>query len=68
MQQIVCASVVHLFDILAQRIIILDGVMGTMIQRFTLGGCCGTTPDHIGAIAKAVEKVPARKMFYAAEA
>ena len=33
-----------------------------------VGGCCGTTPDHIGAIAKAVEKVPARKMFYAAEA
>ena len=32
-----------------------------------LGGCCGTTPDHIGAIAKAVEKVPARKMFYPAE-
>jgi 5-methyltetrahydrofolate--homocysteine methyltransferase len=33
-----------------------------------LGGCCGTTPDHIGAIAKAVAQVPARKMFYAAEA
>ena len=32
-----------------------------------VGGCCGTTPDHIGAIAKAVEKVPARKMFYPAE-
>ena len=33
-----------------------------------LGGCCGTTPDHIGAIAKAVENVPTRKMFYPAEA
>ena len=33
-----------------------------------LGGCCGTTPDHIGAIAKAVESVPTRKMFYPAEA
>ncbi len=32
-----------------------------------VGGCCGTTPDHIGAIAKAVEKVPTRKMFYPAE-
>ncbi|MEL6189623.1 MAG: dihydropteroate synthase, partial [Myxococcota bacterium] len=26
-----------------------------------LGGCCGTTPDHIQAIATAVEKVPPRK-------
>ena len=33
-----------------------------------LGGCCGTTPDHIGAIAKAVENLPTRKMFYPAEA
>jgi 5-methyltetrahydrofolate--homocysteine methyltransferase len=33
-----------------------------------VGGCCGTTPDHIGAIARAVETVPARKMFYPAEA
>ena len=33
-----------------------------------LGGCCGTTPDHIGAISKAVADVPARKMFYPAEA
>ena len=33
-----------------------------------LGGCCGTTPDHIGAIAKAVADVPTRKMFYPAEA
>jgi len=26
-----------------------------------LGGCCGTTPDHIRAIAEAVEGMPARK-------
>ena len=26
-----------------------------------VGGCCGTTPDHIAAIAKAVEGVPPRK-------
>ena len=33
-----------------------------------LGGCCGTTPDHIGAIASAVAQVPGRKMFYPASA
>ncbi|ABM56966.1 methionine synthase (B12-dependent) [Verminephrobacter eiseniae EF01-2] len=33
-----------------------------------LGGCCGTTPEHIGAIAKAVENQPARQRFYPAEA
>jgi len=27
-----------------------------------LGGCCGTTPDHIGAIALSVEKLQARKL------
>ena len=32
-----------------------------------VGGCCGTTPDHIGAIAKAVAQVPTRKMFYSAQ-
>ena len=26
------------------------------------GGCCGTTPDHIRAIAKAVKPLPARKL------
>ncbi|TAE24734.1 MAG: methionine synthase [Candidatus Kapaibacterium sp.] len=26
-----------------------------------LGGCCGTTPDHIRAIAEAVKNIPARK-------
>jgi 5-methyltetrahydrofolate--homocysteine methyltransferase len=26
-----------------------------------LGGCCGTTPDHIGAIARAVEGKNPRK-------
>ncbi len=33
-----------------------------------VGGCCGTTPDHIGAIAKAVAQVPTRTMFYPAQA
>ena len=33
-----------------------------------LGGCCGTTPEHIGAIARAVAQVPGRKMFYPAAA
>ena len=27
-----------------------------------IGGCCGTTPDHIKAIVKAIHKVPPRKM------
>ena len=27
-----------------------------------LGGCCGSTPDHIAAMAKAVEGLPARKL------
>ncbi|MDE2579487.1 MAG: homocysteine S-methyltransferase family protein, partial [Hyphomicrobiales bacterium] len=27
-----------------------------------VGGCCGTTPDHIAAIAKAVEGLPPRKV------
>jgi 5-methyltetrahydrofolate--homocysteine methyltransferase len=27
-----------------------------------LGGCCGSTPDHIAAMAKAVQGLPARKM------
>ena len=26
------------------------------------GGCCGNTPEHIAAIAKALEGVPPRKM------
>ncbi len=29
-----------------------------------VGGCCGTTPDHIAAIGQAVAPVPARKLFY----
>lgn len=33
-----------------------------------VGGCCGTTPDHIGAIAKAVQATTTRKLFYPAEA
>ena len=27
-----------------------------------VGGCCGTTPDHIGAIARAVQPLPARSL------
>lgn len=27
-----------------------------------IGGCCGTTPDHISLIAKAVEGIPPRKL------
>jgi 5-methyltetrahydrofolate--homocysteine methyltransferase len=27
-----------------------------------VGGCCGTTPDHIGAIAHAVNPVAARNV------
>ncbi|MDM0090721.1 MULTISPECIES: homocysteine S-methyltransferase family protein [unclassified Variovorax] len=29
-----------------------------------VGGCCGTTPDHIAAIGKAVAPVPGRALFY----
>ena len=29
-----------------------------------VGGCCGTTPDHIGAIAQAVGPVKTRQLFY----
>lgn len=28
-----------------------------------IGGCCGTTPDHIAAIAKAVRNLPPRKII-----
>ena len=31
-------------------------------QVNVLGGCCGSTPDHIAAMAKAVEGLPARAM------
>ena len=33
-----------------------------------VGGCCGTTPEHISAIAKAVAPVATRKLFYPAQA
>ncbi|MCS4510669.1 homocysteine S-methyltransferase family protein [Xylophilus ampelinus] len=29
-----------------------------------VGGCCGTTPDHIGAIGQAVAAMPVRELFY----
>jgi 5-methyltetrahydrofolate--homocysteine methyltransferase len=31
-------------------------------QVNVLGGCCGSTPDHIAAIAKAVQGLPPRKL------
>jgi 5-methyltetrahydrofolate--homocysteine methyltransferase len=31
------------------------------------GGCCGNTPDHIAAIAKALENVPPRKLGIGSE-
>ncbi|GAB2739664.1 homocysteine S-methyltransferase family protein [Melaminivora jejuensis] len=31
-----------------------------------VGGCCGTTPEHIGAIARAVAPVGTRRLFAAA--
>ncbi|QEA12988.1 homocysteine S-methyltransferase family protein [Comamonas flocculans] len=33
-----------------------------------VGGCCGTTPEHIQAIAQAVAPVATRRLFYPAEA
>ena len=33
-----------------------------------LGGCCGTTPDHISAIARAVAPVGTRRLFQHAPA
>ena len=29
-----------------------------------VGGCCGTTPDHIAAIGRAVAPLPGRTLFY----
>jgi 5-methyltetrahydrofolate--homocysteine methyltransferase len=28
----------------------------------SVGGCCGTTPEHIGAIRQAVAPLPARSL------
>ncbi len=43
--------------------------MATIIKEFAnsgflniVGGCCGTTPEHIAAIAKAVADIPPRKI------
>jgi 5-methyltetrahydrofolate--homocysteine methyltransferase len=33
-----------------------------------VGGCCGSTPAHIAAIAKAVRSIPPRKVAAAATA
>ena len=29
-----------------------------------VGGCCGTTPEHISAIAQAIGQTPTRPLFY----
>jgi 5-methyltetrahydrofolate--homocysteine methyltransferase len=43
--------------------------MASIVKEFAesglvnlVGGCCGTTPDHISAIADAVENIPPRKI------
>ena len=45
------------------------GQMADLLQEFSkdgllnlVGGCCGTTPDHIQAISKAVENIQPRKI------
>ena len=45
------------------------GETGGYLQEFAesgfvniVGGCCGTTPDHIAAIAKAVAQLPPRRL------
>ena len=53
MQQITYTRAQQLPNILAQRIVILDGAMGTLIQRFKLGeaqyrGEGYTGPDGAG--------------------
>jgi len=47
----------------------LPGETGGYLQEFAesgfvniVGGCCGTTPDHIAAIAKAVAALPPRRV------
>lgn len=47
----------------------LAGEMATIVGEFAeaglvniLGGCCGTTPDHIGAIAKVAQASPPRPL------
>ena len=46
-----------------------DEEMATIVETFAesnainiIGGCCGSTPEHIAAIAKHVSKYPARKI------
>jgi 5-methyltetrahydrofolate--homocysteine methyltransferase len=41
-------------DILAQRIVILDGAMGTMIQRFKLGEAQYRGEGYTGQMARAI--------------
>ncbi len=47
----------------------LPGMTGELLGEFAraglaniLGGCCGTTPDHVRAIAEAVAELPPRKL------
>ncbi|MDQ3937978.1 MAG: homocysteine S-methyltransferase family protein, partial [Chloroflexota bacterium] len=42
-----------------------SGVLGNLAQAGTLnivGGCCGTTPEHVAAIARAVEGLAPRRV------
>ncbi|MCB9241632.1 MAG: homocysteine S-methyltransferase family protein [Flavobacteriales bacterium] len=43
----------------------MASIIGEYAQRGfvnIVGGCCGTTPEHIAAIAKMVENIPVRKL------
>ncbi len=43
----------------------LAAVLGEFVERYDVGivgGCCGTTPEHIAAIARAVEGVTPRRI------
>ena len=40
----------------------ISGSLGAAGQVNVLGGCCGSTPAHIAAIAKAAQGLPPRKI------
>ncbi|HVR80947.1 MAG TPA: homocysteine S-methyltransferase family protein, partial [Luteimonas sp.] len=49
--------------------------MATVLREFAdagllnlVGGCCGTTPEHIAAIAEAVRGLPPRRIPQLADA
>ena len=51
-------------DEVAQRLRQRSGLLGEFAQAGLVniaGGCCGTTPEHIRAIAQAVKPLPARR-------